>query len=226
MIKGDRDIAQPAPAPETSTGIRRLKYPFLNLALALALTPAVLACGRAPSSASGPIEKSNAAPARSVDSSDQVTDPETQEMVRRGKEIIAERRDCIVSSLPQEVVSLRRGVPTYVERPVSNDDPRRSTILGFRAANTDILREAADRVKDDSPAGQARALQLTYLALAKTDLKLSKESGGTVKTDLVDSVKCWVVKYISLAVILDDMRDQDRDRNNRKRVSWAPGIEV
>lgn len=227
MIKGDRDIPTLAPTTEVSFHTRfPKKRPHLNLALvALALAPAVLACGRPPSG-SRPVERTASATSRSGDNFDQNADPETRELIRRGEKIIEERRDCIILDLSQEVVSLRRGVPTYVERPIRTDDPQIGKIMGFRAANTDILREAANDIKDASEPVQATELRDTYFALAKTDLELSKRYGGTVRADLIDSVKCWIVKHLSLGVILNDLRDSNRDRNNRNRVSWVSGTKI
>lgn len=222
MMKGDRDLLTSIPTTETPAHTRfPKKRPYLNLALALVIAPAVLACVRPPS-VSRPVERAVSATSGSGDNYDQKADlAETRELIRQGEKIIEERRDCIILDLSQEVVSLRRGVPTYVERPVRSDDPRIGTIMGFRAANTDILREAANGVKDARPSVQATELRDTYFALAKTDLELSKRYGGTVRVDLIDSVKCWIVKHLSLGVILDELRDSNRDRNDRNRVSWA-----
>lgn len=219
MIKGNRDLDGYHREAKHGRNPR-----LLSTLLAVALMPAVLACGRPPRSDSPTTDLPRSAPAKVNDSSEEKLTAEEQALLKKGEEILRERQDCAITSLPDEVAALRRGVKTYVERPVYPNDPNRSKIAGYRAANVDILREEADKVKNFGAEQQARQLQLAYLALAKTDLNLSHDESGTTRIDLVDGAKCWFVKYISLGVILDDLRNQDR--NNRRRLSWAPGIEV
>jgi hypothetical protein len=148
---------------------------------------------------------------------------EDEELLRFGKEVLESRRDCVVVSLESEMTSLRRGVRTYEAAQINPGDPNRSAIEASRYANSIILKEEADKLKDSSREEQARELSTVYIALARANLKLAREETGSHKAELVDFAKCGFVKYVSLQAILDEM---GTDRSKRQKISWAPGIEV